>query len=176
MSSNKKQTGLLALFEGQADFLGAIKKIRGRLSIKKLEAFSPFPVHGIEQALGLKRSWIPYATLVLALSGFGLGFLLQAWTSAYSWPLNVGGKPFISWPAFIPVSFETMILMGGVSTTLILYIACNLPNYRKPVLDTRLTNNLFGLYIDKSDENFNEAKVTEILKETHVLEIKQIEN
>lgn len=172
--TQKKETGLLAIFENPDDLVSAIKKIKGRLGLNKMEAFTPFPVHGVDHALGLKRSWIPWATLVIALSGWCLGFIFQAWTSAVDWPLVIGGKPFVSWPAFIPVTFESMVLVGGVATTFILFAACGLPRFSKPILDPRLTNDRFGLFVDRADLSFNEKNIHEILKESNVQEIKNI--
>ncbi len=172
--SKQKATGLLAIFENPGDLVNAAKKISGRMAINKVEAYSPFPVHGLDHALGLKRSWIPWVTLVLGLAGWCLGFILQAWTSAVDWPLNVGGKPFVSWPAFIPVTFECMVLIGGIATTITLFAACSLPRFDKPVLDHSLTNDRFALFVDRTDVNFDEKRVEEVLKETHVSEIKNI--
>ena len=113
-----KEKGTLALFDDPESLLEATEKVR-KLNIEYMETYTPFPVHGMEQAMGLKRSWIPWATLAFGLSGAGLAFGFQAWTSAVNWPINVGGKPFISWPAFIPVSFEGMVLISGLLTTLV---------------------------------------------------------
>ncbi|MBI2339618.1 MAG: DUF3341 domain-containing protein [Deltaproteobacteria bacterium] len=167
------EKGLLAIFDHPDGLLSAVKKVR-HLGVKKLDAFTPYAVHGLEQAVGLKRSWIPYATLGLGLTGWCLGFLFQAWTSAVDWPLNVGGKPLISWPAFIPITFESMVLIGGVLTTLILFAACRLPNMSRAALDPRLTDDRFGLFVDETDPCFDEAILRRLLKECHVEEIKNI--
>jgi len=172
--ASNKEKGVLALFSSPENLVLAIKKVRTSLSIKSMEAFTPFPVHGLEHAMGLKRSWIPYFTLCMALIGATLGFGFQYWTHAVSWPLNIGGKPFFSWPAYVPIAFECMILIGGVSTVIILYVVCGLPRYDKPVLDPRLTADCFGLFIDNSDKNFDEKRLNEIFKEVHALEVKQI--
>lgn len=173
-TETKKETGLLALFESPENLVLAIKKVRTCLSIKSMEAFTPFPVHGLEHAMGLKRSWIPYLTLVMCLAGAVLGFWFQYWTGAISWPLNVGGKPAFSWPAFVPIAFECMILFGGVSTVITLYLVCGLPRYDKQILDPRLTADCFGLFINNTDSNFDEKRLNEIFKEVQALEVKKI--
>ena len=171
--NNKKEKGILAIFDHPDGLLAAVKKVR-YAGIRKLDAFTPYAIHGLDTTMGLKRSWIPYATLVLALTGWCLGFLFQAWTSAIDWPLNVGGKPYVSWPAFIPITFESMVLIGGVLTTLILFIACGLPNRKLPALDPRFTDDRFGLFIDKTDPYFDETKLRHLLKECDAEEIKNV--
>lgn len=172
---SKQEKGILAVFDSAEKLLSAIEKLR-QSSFSKMEAFTPFPVHGIEKALGLKRSWIPYVTIVMGLTGALLGFALQAWTSAVAWPLNVGGKPFLSWPAFIPITFEAGVLIGGVSTVLTLFLACRLPNRSSPPLDLRFTDDHFGLLIERDDPYYDEAKLTGLLGECHAVEIKPVEN
>lgn len=169
----KNEKGLLALFDHPEKLLQAIKKVREE-QVKEFEAFTPFPVHGIEKVMGLKRSWIPYATLVFGLAGASLLFYFQVWTMGVSWPINVGGKPFFSWPAFIPITFEGMVLLGGVLTVVTLFATLKLPNmFRKP-LDARLTNNMFGLWVGEGDPHFDGAKLSKLLKECNADEIKHI--
>jgi hypothetical protein len=86
-------------------FLELAQKAR-REGFKNLDAVMPFAVHGFEKALGIKKSWIPKAAKTMLVVGAGLGFLLQTWTMAVDWPINVGGKALISWPAYIPIVFE----------------------------------------------------------------------
>jgi hypothetical protein len=169
----KTQSAVLALFKEPAYLKQAAEKIR-KLSITKTEAYTPFAVHGLEKAMGIKKSRISVVTLVMGLAGCALGFFFQVWTSAVDWPINVGGKPLISWPAFIPITFETTILIGGVVTTLALYAICRLPNFNPKILDPRLTNDHFGLWIDESDPNYKAIEVETIFKECNAVEIKKI--
>ena len=100
----RKQKGILAIFEDPDSLKDAASKVH-RMQIKKFDAYTPFAIHGLEKAMGLKRSWIPWATLFLGLVGWCLGFYFQVWTMAIDWPVNVGGKPYISLPAYIPLTF-----------------------------------------------------------------------
>jgi hypothetical protein len=168
-----KEKGILALFDDPEKVVEAARRVRD-LEVEYMEAFTPFPVHGLEKAMRLRRSWIPWATLGLGISGWCLAFLFQAWTSAVNWPINVGGKPYISWPAFIPVTFEGMVLISGVLTTIILFIACKLPNITKPVYDPRFTNDHFGLLVERMDPHYNEAEIQKIFKECNAKEVKHI--
>ncbi|MDO8518773.1 MAG: DUF3341 domain-containing protein [Deltaproteobacteria bacterium] len=169
----RDEKGLLALFDHPEKLLDAVKKVR-ELHLKDFEAYTPFPVHGLEKAMGLKRSWIPWATLFYGLLGAGLLFYFQTWTMAIDWPMNIGGKPFFSWPAYIPITFEGMVLLGGVLTVVTLFATLKLPNmFRKP-LDPRLTNDMFGLWVGYGDPHFDGVKLNNLFKECDAEEIKII--
>ncbi len=137
------------------------------------DAFTPYPVHGLEKALGLKRSWVPYATLIFGLGGATLGYLFMYWTSAIDWPLNIGGKPFNSWPAFVPIVFECGVLLGGLATFVSLLIATRLPNFKPFILDPQLTNNRFALVIPEKQEKVRED-VEKFLKDAGAIEVKRV--
>lgn len=171
----KSEKGLLALFEHQEDLLNALRKMKGKVKMETVEAFSPFPVHGIDELMEIRRSWIPWATLVVALIGLTLGFAFQTWTSAYDWPINIGGKPLVSWPAFIPITFEVMILLSGVATALILIVGFIIPNFKKKVFHPRLLDDRFGLFIRKSDSQVHFSELQTLLKDCDAKEIREIE-
>ncbi len=171
LMNGKADAGTLALFESPDKLVVAIEKVKAT-RIKKMEAFTPFPSHEVIHALGIKRSKIPWGTLVMCLTGMVLAFSLQAWTNGVDWPINVAGKPFISIPAFIPITFEGTILIGGISTFLLLLVMCRLPNRTRPVLDVRLTDDLFGLFVEKSDPQYNVENLIKIFKDCNAKEIK----
>lgn len=171
LMNGKQDAGTLAIFESPTKLVDAIEKVRAS-KVKKMDAFTPFPIHEVIHALGIKRSKIPFGTLVMCLTGMALAFALQAWTMGVDWPINVAGKPFISIPAFIPITFEGTILIGGVSTVLLLFVMCRLPNRTKPVLDVRLTDDLFGLFVEKSDPQYNIENLNKIFKDCNAKEIK----
>ena len=169
----KVLSGMVGIWLDEHKVVEAAHKTR-QAGFKKFDAITPYPVHGMEEAMGLKRSWIPWATLLLGVSGFCLTFLFEAWTSSVSWPINVAGKPYVSWPAFIPVSFEGMVLIAGVLTSIILFVACHLPNLTKPVHDPRLTDDAFGVLVERMDPHFDEMELQKIFKECDAKEIKTI--
>src|SRR5262245_28379422 len=103
---------ILALYDDPDRLLSAAAVAREH-GFQGVDAFTPYPVHGLSEALGIRKSWVPYVTLVLGLTGAGLGLYFEIWTSAIDWPLIVGGKPYVSLPAFIPVMFESGVLIGG---------------------------------------------------------------
>ena len=93
-----------------------------------------------------------FITFVFGLTGCAFGFSLEYWTSAVDWPLNVGGKPFNSWPAFVPVMFECTILFAGISTVVGMILINGLPNISKAAFDPRLTRDRFAIIIESSSK------------------------
>src|SRR5262249_10890635 len=144
--------GLFALFTDPEALKVAARAVRDQ-KVKRFDAFTPFPVHGIEEAMGLKRSFLPWVTFLAGLTGGTIGLPFEIWTSAYDWPLTVGGKPFVSLPAFIPICFECTVLFAGLATAGALFAACKLPAVDPPILDPALTNDKFGLFISSEDKN-----------------------
>lgn len=147
----------VGFFDDPEELLKAGRAARER-GFKNLDAFMPYAVHGANEALGIKRSWVPWATLTAGITGGSLGFLFQAWVSAVDWPLNVGGKPFVSWPAFIPITFETTVLFAGLTTLGALLVASRLPVRNPKVFDPRLTDDRFALVIPISGTGAEEER------------------
>src|SRR5689334_9955529 len=111
MSKGRQLAGVIGFYQDPHALLEATAKARDA-KYKDFDAFTPYPVHGMDAAQGLKRSSLPFVTFAAGITGCSLGFLLQYWTSVVDWPLIVGGKPFNSWPAFVPVMFECTILFA----------------------------------------------------------------
>jgi len=163
--------GVLALYEDPDTLLRAAAQAKEH-GFEGMDAYTPYAVHGLSEALGIKKSWVPYVTLVMGLSGAALGLTFQIWTSAYDWPINVGGKPFISLPAFIPITFECGVLLGGTMTLAALLFACGLPGWNKPILDRDLTNDRFGLWIPEIGPDWNEARIIQFLRSTSPIDVR----
>jgi hypothetical protein len=103
---------LLASFAQEEELVAAVKAARERgWAIDDL--YTPYPVHGLEEVLGWRRSWLPAACLLGGMIGAGLALWFQFWTTTRDWPLNVGGRPWNSLPAFVPATFECMVLLAG---------------------------------------------------------------
>lgn len=169
----KPLRGVLALYDSPDVLLTAAAQVREH-GFENVDAFTPYAVHGLSEALGIRKSWVPYVTLVMGLSGAILGLTFEIWASAIDWPINVGGKPYVSLPAFIPITFESGVLLGGTMTLAALLVACGLPNYRAPILDRSLTNDRFGLFIPEAGPNWNESRALQLLKRTGPVELKVI--
>ena len=114
--------GVLGHFYEPADALAAAVKVRDA-GWKHFDFLTPFPIHGMEEAMGQKRSWIPWATGALALGGVLFAQGLQNYVMVWDWPMNFGGKPFAAWPAFIPITFEAMVFWAALGSALIAIIA-----------------------------------------------------
>ena len=163
---------VVGLFEDPQELLKAAFQAKQK-GFKNLDAYAPYPVHGLTKALGLGFSWVPYVTLVCGLGGAALIHLFMLWTSVIDWPVNVGGKPLYSWPALVPITFEGGILAGGVMTFIALLVACGLPKFKPFVLDPNITNNKFALVIPEKD-NLGIQDPSTFLKEIGAYEVKRI--
>jgi hypothetical protein len=183
MGSKKENRieGVVGYFSDSHALVEAMKKVRSE-NFESIDAFTPFPVHGLDAAQGLDRSPLPYITFGAGLTGFLCGFLLQYWTSAVSWPLNVGGKPLNSWPAFVPVFFEVTVLFAGICTVLGLILICRLPNISKKIPSARLTNDRFAIVIESPEydededpnpkyKKFDEKTAQEVLKKAGATDV-----
>jgi len=127
---------------------------------ENIDCTMPYPVHGFEEAYGFKGSWIGLAALGALFTGWMGGFGMQAWMMSVSYPIIVGGKPHVAWPAFIPVTFECGILCAVITTITSLVLSSNLrPNPFVAVVKDRLTDDLFSIVIPfHSDEEQQKAK------------------
>ena len=172
--AQKYKLGMAAIFDTEEQILKAAHSVR-QAGFKKFDAITPYPVHGMEEAIGLQRSWIPYIAFGAALAGCFLGWLLQWWTSAINWPLNVGGKPIHSLPAFIPIMFEVTILFSALCSVGALFYACGLPKVNPPVIHPDLTSHKFGIFIPQDDVGYEERKVEDMFRGLGASEIKKAE-
>jgi hypothetical protein len=169
----KKSGGVAGIWLDDHDCVVAATKVR-EAGFKNFDAITPFPVHGMEEAIGIKRSFIPYITFGMALVGLASGVALQQWTSAISWPINVGGKPFFSGPAFAPVMFELTILFAALSSVVALFAICKLPKHDPPVIDPDLTSHKFAIFISENDSGYNAERCEQLLKSLGAVETKRL--
>lgn len=154
-STPKKIAGVLGFFDDPTALVAATAKVRAA-NYESFDVFTPYPVHGLDAAQGLKRSPLPYVTFVAGATGFMLAMVLQYWTSAVDWPLNVGGKPFFSWPAFVPILFELTVLLGGLATVGGMLALDGLPNIFKKSFDPSLTRDRFAIVVEAPAEREEE--------------------
>lgn len=164
---------IVAVFSEPSDVLHAAEEAHKR-GWRHLDIMTPYPIHGMEQALHLKMSWVPWVTLVTGLGGAALGFGFASWTSAVSWPINVGGKPLISWPAFIPIVFECGILIGGIATFVAVWRACRMPTTTPKIYDERFTDDKFGLIVPLH-EGMKDSDVQAFLKGVGADEVRRVD-
>jgi hypothetical protein len=138
---------ILASFAREADLLAAVQAIRKRDG-EIVDVYAPYAVHGLEDLLGWRRSRLPVACFLGGAAGVGLALWFQFWTTAWDWPLNVGGRPWNSLPAFVPVAFESMVLLAGLSLLFAWLFRCGLyPGKGGSPPLPGLTDNTFALVV-----------------------------
>jgi len=170
----KSTPGIAGIWLDEHKLVEAARKVRAA-GHTKFEAISPFPLHGIDEAMGIPMSFIPWVTFTFGLTGFAFGTWFTWWASTVDWALIIGGKPFWSLPAFVPVMFELTILFGALSSVGALLWICGLPKVDPPVIDPGLSSHKFALFIPENDTNFSAAKVEQLLRELGAVEVKRTE-
>ena len=172
-----KRAGVLGIFSNSESLLKAMKEVHGA-NYASIDAFTPYPVHGLDDAMGIKRSFLPYITFVFGATGTCLAFALQYWTSAVDWPIIVGGKPFNSWPAWVPVMFEVTILLAGISTVFGMFAINRLPNLTKKTFDPRLTVDRFAILIEDAvasgRKKFDVSEAKAFLEKNGAQEVREV--
>ena len=153
----------IGFFDDEHRLLSAARECRDR-GIPVLDAISPFPVHGMDDALGIKPSRLPWVTLAGGAVGATLGLLLQYWTAGVNWPLNIGGKPLDSFPAFVPVAFELTILFAGLATAGALFLRSGIwPGKRHKLGFEATTDGSHALILEERDASFEPGAYRELL-------------
>ena len=173
MAQKRSMGGDAGIFLDESKVLNAASKVR-EAGFLKFDAISPYPIHGMEEACGIKRSGIPYITFGAGVVGLLAGLALVYYTSAIDWPINVGGKPMFSLPAFIPVMFELTILFAALSSVGALFYLCKMPRVNPPVIDKDLTCHKFAIFIPENDIGFNSERVEKMLKDLGADEVKKV--
>jgi hypothetical protein len=149
-------TGLLASYEYLDSTVDAIEGLKK--AGFKVKAYTPYPEHHIEEALGYGQSPVRVWTLVGGLTGCATGLAFTTWTSV-DWPMVVGGKPIISIPAFVPIIFEMTVLFGALSTVIGLFILSRLPDVKPAVVyDPEFTAGRYGVYVEAGSDRVDEAR------------------
>lgn len=162
--------GLLASYEYLDSTVDAIEQLK-KAGFKGVKAYSPYPDHHIEHALGYDQSPVRVWTFVGAFTGAATGFAFTTWTSM-DWPLVVGGKPIVSIPAYIIIAFELTVLFGALSTLIGLFILSRLPDLRPAVVyDPEFTAGRYGVYVEADGSRLDEAR--KILKGQEPIELRE---
>ncbi len=162
---------LVATFEYEDDVLAATDAARRR-GLAIADVHTPYAVHGLDRAMGLAPSRLPWACFLLGLAGAGFILWFMFWTTAVDWPINIGGKPWNSLPAFVPIAFEMMVLCAGVGTVIVFFIVAGLrPGRPAAVPDPRATDDRFVLLLDQADAGFDVNEVRALLSRHHAVEV-----
>lgn len=169
--------GVLAEFADPATLYRACERVRDA-GYSRWDAHSPFPIHGLERAMGLRPSRLPWIVLGLALGGMGAAFLLQAWVHAVDYPLVISGKPFLSWQAFVPVTFEVTILCGALGAVLGMLHLIRLPRHHHPLFRSKrfeqVTDDKFFISIEAADPKFDPERTRHFLSTIGATEVELV--
>jgi mono/diheme cytochrome c family protein len=167
----------MAEFENEHDLLMASRKVRDS-GYTKTDAYTPYPVHGIDEALGIKPTILPFIVLTCGISGLCLAIFFQCWSNGIDYPYIISGKPMFSIPAFIPVTFETTVLFSAFSTFFFMWGLNKLPMFSSPLFANprfdRVTNDRFFLHVDSRDKYYNKESVRELLAATQPLSLEEV--
>lgn len=170
--------GIAGIFNTPDEITKAAKETV-KAGYKKFDVHSPYPVHGMPKAMNLKPSKLGYAALIFGLSGAIAAFLLTYWISAVDYPLIIGGKPFFSFPAYVPVIFEVTVLSASIATVItMLFVFFKFPNNSHPLNDTeymkKVSSDKYGIVISAEDNLFDEISVSKFLEMLNASEILHI--
>jgi hypothetical protein len=140
------------------------------------DVFAPYPVHGLDQAMGIRRSRLPLVTLLMGAVGLGFALCFQYYTAVFDWPLDVGGKPDNVTLAFVPICFELTVLIGGLSTVGAFLLRTRLwPGKREQLPVYGVTNNVFAIVVPTPADREVESRVRQIFKESAADEVEELE-
>lgn len=166
--------GVMASFDSPGQLLAAISKAK-QAGYKAMEAYTPYPNEEVIEALGHHHSKVPLLTLVAALAGGFGGFSLASWVSLQAYPMNIGGRPLLSWVSFIPVTFETTVLAAGLTAAIGMILLNGLPEPYHPVFNApgfeRASQDRFFLCIEATDPKFDPSTTRSFLSTLHPIEV-----
>ncbi len=166
MANPTSDKGVLGHFRTPDEALTAARQVRDS-QYSHFDFLTPFPVHGMDQAMGQRRSWVPLATVVLVICGILTAQVMMNFIMVFDWPMNFGGKPFWSWPSFIPITFELMVLFGAIGTAIVAIWAGKRDTIPQPpamLIRTGATVDRFVVWISATDPKFQTDEVVRFVE------------
>jgi hypothetical protein len=164
---------VVGVFTDEDVLVHAVENIRDK-GVKIHEVYTPFPVHGLDEALGYKRSRLPIAAFLFGLTGTSLALLMQIWMLGYDWPMIIGGKNFASLPPFIPVTFELTVLLSAFGMVGTFFIVSDMKPYKYPrQFDLRSTDDKHIMAIDLATNKLSKDEIGRILKDNGASEVNE---
>jgi hypothetical protein len=174
MNDNPELFGIVAEFVEPNELVRAAARVHAE-GYRNTEAYAPMPVEGLAEAIGFPRSRMPLVVLIGGVIGGLSGIALQYWTMVIDYPLNIGGKPYNSWPAFVPVVFELTVLVAALFAVLGMLAMNGLPRPHHPLFGipqfNRASQDRFFLLILSRDRKFHAQSVRDFLKSLGALEV-----
>jgi hypothetical protein len=170
--------GVMAEFEGPNELVSAARRTY-QAGYRRINGYSPYPIEELSEAIGFTHTSLPLIVFIGGLVGALGGFFMQYWMEVIDYPLNVGGKPYNSWPAFIPITFESTVLCAAFSAVLGMLILNKLPQPYHPVFNAPnfalATRDRFFLVVEANDAQFDHDAVVELLKSLNAQEVVDVE-
>jgi hypothetical protein len=181
MNSDEKQRiyGLIAEFDDPNILIHAARSVHNE-GYRRIDAYTPYPIEELSEAIGLEQTRLPYIVLFGGIAGGLAGYLLQYWTSVIAYPLNVGGRPLHSWPAFIVPTFEMTILGAALAAVFGMLALNGLPRPHHPIFNAPgfalASRDRFFLCIEADDPRFDIDKTASFLRSLGPREVSNVEN
>jgi hypothetical protein len=170
--------GVMAEFENPTDLVAAARQVY-HLGYRRINGYSPYPIEELSEAIGFTHTSLPLIVFIGGVVGGLGGFFMQYWIEVINYPINVGGKPYNSWPAFIPITFEMTVLCAAFAAVLGMLMLNKLPQPYHPVFNAPnfalATRDRFFLAIEANDPKFDHEKAVELLKSLGALEVNDVE-
>lgn len=178
MSKPSKPYGLLAEYETTAAIFKAAEKVRDAGYVK-WDTYTPFPVHNLDKAMGLRMSPVPWIVFCFGMIGVSSAFLLQTWVSAIEYPIIYHGKPYLAFQAWVPVCFEMGVLLASFGAIMGMFGLNKLPQYYHSLFNSdrfkRVTDDRFFLAIEVRDPKYDAEKTRKFLESTGAVHIEEVE-
>jgi hypothetical protein len=176
-ASESSLYGLMAEFEDAGDLVAAAGAVR-RAGYLHYDAYTPAPIEALQEAMDLHQTEVPLCTLIGGITGGSVAFWLEYWISKVNFPINVGGRPLNSWPAFIPVTFELTILFAALTAAFGMFALNGLPRLYHPVFNVprfdRVTSDGFFLCIEAKDAKFDRVGTRTFLESLRPREVTDV--
>ena len=170
--------GIMAEFDNPSDLVTAARQTY-EAGYRRINGYSPYPIEELDEAIGFKRTTLPLIVLAGGIIGGLGGFFMQYWTEVIDYPLNVGGKPFNSWPAFVPITFECTVLVASFAAVLGMLMLNKLPQPYHPVFNAPnfalATRDKFFLVIEANDPKFEYGKANRFMHTLGAMEVNDVE-
>ncbi len=162
---------IVGIYDDEDVVLNAVSTVRAK-SVKIDEVYCPYPVHGLDHALGYERPRMGVAAFLFGITGTTLAFLLTFWTLGVDWPMNIGGKNFFPFPTNIPIVFELTVLLAAYGMSFTFFFMQNLgPTVKPRIYDLRTTDDKFAMAIDTSNNTLGFSEIESILKSSGAKEV-----
>ena len=165
---------LVATFESESDVLSATAEVR-RSGFEIVDVFTPYPVHGMDRAMGLRPSFLTWVCFACGMIGAVGTLLFQHWSNAVNWPIDIGGKPWNSFPAEVPVGFAMMVLVAGFGSVFAFLITCRLfPGAKAKCIDPGITDDRFVLVVNGDATPLDVPRLEAMLDQHDVVKVEYV--